>query len=766
VSTGTRERLTTGDASQAWDELSRCVDTFIEAWEQGGPEPGTTQPDIAQFLPSDPPALRRFVLIELVKVDLEYRWQDRRAPKTLEAYLQEFPELAEHSGLPCDLVYEEFHIRRGAGDEVDCEEYCRRYPAQARELRQLLGLESPHASTILLGRTGKQDIEVGEKLEDFELLARIGQGAFASVYLARQVSMQRLVALKVSSDRGSEPQTMAQLDHPHIVRVYDQRILADRKLRLLYMQHIPGGTLESAIAHMREVLPQERRGRTLLEAIDQALVRRGESPPTESTVRDRLATCSWCDAICWLGSRLAAALDYAHERGVLHRDIKPANVLLAGDGSPKLADFNISFSSKLDGVTPAAYFGGSLAYMSPEQLEACNPSHERSADELDGRSDIYSLGVVLWELVVGRRPFDDPPIDGNWYATLDEMTAIRRAGITAKARESLPADCPRGLAETLEKCLAFNPDDRYASGRQLAKQLELCLQPRTQRLLRPPQGGLRRLAQRRPFWVMLAAGLIPNVLLSVLNIAYNYDEIIRFLSAPAQRLFSQVQLVAVNGVAYGSAIALLLILAWPILGAVQRVRRGEQVDAKCCARERTRTLRYGDWVSVVTGGEWLITAIVFPAWLHAQEEGQSTVALSHYLHFLGSQALCGLIAATLTFFLVTFVMVRMVYPVLVRMDLPEHGEIGELRKLARRTWIYFALAVAAPFLAVIVLVLIETNLRAAFFVLGAMGLVGFIVSFFLALVIRDDLESLAVAVAPPGQVLSAASSDSFWTMSG
>ena len=117
--------------------------------------------------------------------------------------------------------------------------------------------------------------------------------------------------------------------------------------------------------------------------------------------------------MCWIGARLAAALDYAHNRGVLHRDIKPANVLLAADGSPKLVDFNVSFSSKLEGATPAAYFGGSLAYMSPEQIEAYNPDHDRKPDELDGRSDIFSLGVVLWELLTGARPFGDDRLEGT-----------------------------------------------------------------------------------------------------------------------------------------------------------------------------------------------------------------------------------------------------------------------------------------------------------------------------------------------------------------
>ncbi len=86
-------------------------------------------------------------------------------------------------------------------------------------------------------------IEVGERLDDFDLLIELGSGAFARVFLARQLSLQRLVAVKISANRGHEPQTLAQLDHDYIVRVFDQRILRDRDWRLLYMQYLPGGTL-------------------------------------------------------------------------------------------------------------------------------------------------------------------------------------------------------------------------------------------------------------------------------------------------------------------------------------------------------------------------------------------------------------------------------------------------------------------------------------------------------------------------------------------
>ncbi len=186
--------------------------------------------------------------------------------------------------------------------------------------------------------------------------------------------MQRLVALKISRDRSLEPQTLAQLEHPHIVRVFDQRALPEHKLRLLYMQYVPGGTLQGVVTHLRKIPPAARGGGSLLEAVDKALAHNGEEPPADSLTRYKLRSATWPEVVCWLGARLAGALGHAHQHGVLHRDIKPANVLVGADGHPKLADFNISFS-KLDGATPAAYFGGTLAYMSPEQLEAYDPAN-------------------------------------------------------------------------------------------------------------------------------------------------------------------------------------------------------------------------------------------------------------------------------------------------------------------------------------------------------------------------------------------------------
>ena len=292
-------------------------------------------------------------------------------------------------------------------------------------------------------------MDAGGAIDDFDLFALLGKGAFARVVLARQRSMQRLVALKVSGESGAEPQTLAQLDHPHIVRVFDQRSMPERGLRLLYMQYVSGGTLQSVLDVLRRTPAAERDGNMLLRAVDEAVAQRGESPPAGSALRDRLAAGTWPEAVCWLGARLAEALAYAHRQGVLHRDVKPANVLLTSEASPKLADFNVSFSCKLDGANPAAFFGGSLAYMSPEQLEAFNPAHDRDPADLDGRADLYSLCVVLWELLAGRRPFRDDALGEDWGKMLARMTEQRREGVGPEERAgNLAARRPAGRAGT------------------------------------------------------------------------------------------------------------------------------------------------------------------------------------------------------------------------------------------------------------------------------------------------------------------------------
>ncbi|HEV7221494.1 MAG TPA: serine/threonine-protein kinase, partial [Pirellulales bacterium] len=729
-------------ASEAWSIVTERVAAFVAAWDAGG-EP----PSIGDFLPANSPELRRLTLIELVKADLGFRWSRPVARLRLEDYLAAFPELADEGRLPCDLIYEEFYVRKQSGEQVAAAEYCERFAQQADELRRLLGPdEATCRSAMLVGPRPPARLAAGDSIDDFELLVHLGKGAFADVFLARQRSMQRLVALKASADQGNEPQTMAQLDHPHIVRVYDQRLLPERGLRLLYMQYVSGGTLQSVVAEARATSTPLRCGKTLFQAIDAALYSHGESPPADSPWRRRLADWSWPAVVCWLGARLASALDYAHGRGVLHRDLKPANVLIAADGSPKLADFNISFSSKIEGATPAAYFGGSVAYMSPEQLEAFNPSHPRSADEIDGRADIYSLGVVLWELLTGSRPFRDEQLGAAWSRTLAEMTSRRRSGLSDETAAMLPADLPPGMKELLLKCLAPRVEDRFSTAGELARQLELCLQPSVQRLLRPPPHDWSLAARRYCLPAFVLAGVLPNLGASVMNIVYNWFEIIRRIGPDAKAVFFD-QVMIVNPIAYLAAIAVLLGLAAPIFRCVRARCAGIAVPPSDLQRARRRCLSFGDWVAWVSAAEWTISGVVFPVWLHL---GDVSIDRGHYLHFLTSQVLCGLIAAGLSFFAVSFLSVRAFYPVLVDPQVHDPAAIGALRGLAQRTGVYFVLAIASYFLATFAVLWLADagHDRAAIGALGAVGFPSFILAYWLSSAIRRDLETLSLVVQP------------------
>ncbi|HTI51842.1 MAG TPA: serine/threonine-protein kinase [Planctomycetaceae bacterium] len=732
------------DTAQVWSILAGQVERFLNVWETGN-----SPPDLAAFLPTAAPAVRRMTLIELIKVDLEYRWQSRR-PRPLTDYVREFPELADD--LPPDLVYEEFHIRKQAGEAVDVEEYLARFPQQARELERLFGWQgAADVSTALFsGRssTAGLNLKAGERIDDFDLLARLGQGAFASVFLARQNSMQRLVALKVSADRGVEPQTLAQLDHDQIVRVYDQRLLPDQGLRLMYMQYVAGGTLQQVVEAVRSFPAAERSGRLLFAAIDASLADRGESRPAEAPLRTRFASTPWPEVVCWIGARLARGLDYAHRQGVLHRDIKPANVLLAADGSPKLADFNISFSSKLEGATPAAYFGGSLAYMSPEQLEACNPAHEREADSLDGRSDLYSLGVLLWELLTGSRPFTDEQVGTGWSATLGEMAVRRRAGVDRERLALLARHWPPGLDQILLRCLEPETAARYSHGAELARQLEICLQPKASQLLSPAARDWRRVVRGRGMLFVMLAAVVPNLVAAVFNYFYNRLQIVDNLpSANAQDVFWRTQMI-INAIAFPLGLGLAAAISRPVVAAVRRAETTAKQSAETLRWLRQRCLQLGHYAAGISLALWLVAAPAYPIAINL---GTGAVPAVEYLHFVASLALCGLIAAAYPFFGVACLSVCSFYPALVRLETTTREDYESLLRLGRASWFYLLLAASVPMLSVAVLVLIGSQARFALALLAAGGVFGLATTFLLFRTLQTDLAALTLVTAPPGE---------------
>ncbi len=477
--------------------------------------------------------------------------------------------------------------------------------------------------------------------------------------------------------------------------------------------------------------------------------------------RYRLQRASWPEAVCWIGARLASALAYAHQRGVLHRDVKPANVLVSAEGSPKLADFNISFS-KLDGATPAAYFGGSLAYMSPEQLEACDPAHDRQPDELDGRSDVYSLGVMLWEMLTGRRPFPENELPANWSQALAQMTAMRRSGVPDEARRLLPADCPSGLAAVLLTCMAPDSADRYPSAAVAAREIELCLQPRARRLLHG-SAGWRSFPKRYPVVTTIVCGLLPNMVMCLLNIAYNNRQMIKDLDAAVVPVFQQAVAV-INTIGYAIGLSTTLLVGRPAFRAVSQLARGKKPDPPVGPAALGRCLWIGDTAALVAAALWIVSGPIFPLWIELSVGPSSGVTLETYVHFSISDALSGLIAATQCFYAMTFLVLRFCYPRLLQAGPIEAGELRRLESLAWRSRVYFGLAVAVPFIAVTAAAFMDRSDRMPIAVLGGVGLVGFGLAYFFDVSLRGDLAALASVISPSGDSLGAGDSlDSFLT---
>lgn len=750
--------------TRLWNDLALRLETFLGAWAQTGES--ANPPPIADHLPAEPPVLRRLVLVELIKADLEQRASRTSGEgsvnelptllrggsdtsgiviKRLEKYVESFPELVEAAtGEPSvDLIYEEYHVRRSAGEKVSLKEYAQRFPNSREPLEKLLGAQGISASSALFPARRIEGFQVGEKLDDFELLHALGQGAFASVFLARQISMQRLVALKISAEKGNEPQTLAQLDHPNIVRVYDQRRLPERRARLLYMQYAAGGTLAEVITCVRRTPAGMRSGAQLIVAVDAAMAKAAQVVSEDASWRRRMAALPWPETVCRLGIQVAQALDYAHSHGVLHRDVKPANILLSAEGSPKLADFNISFGSHVAGATPAAYFGGSLAYMSPEQLEACSPVHACKPEDLDGRADLYSMAVVLWELLHGERPFSEEALEEGWNETLEAMIRQRRA---AKFRTPLVPtlgrdQVSRRLDLVLRKALSPDPTARYQFGVELARDLTLCLHGRSWELFHDFGSSWRGMTRRQPLAAIIPVNLIPNLFAGLYNLWFNYVTFIRDEGAEFERAFWIVTFF-INSTAFPLGVILGSLYAWPVVKMVWRIARGLPCTPEELAAARLRSLRLGQVIALIGVTEWLIAGVVFPLCIRLMAGHFPTHG---YFHFFLSLAACGLIAAAFPYLGTTWLAVRVFYPALLASSTPDMREQRALAAIPQQAGVYLAIAAVVPMLATLLVIFAAPANKLEASLLIVAGLIGFVAAWLAYGRIRGDVGALNVA---------------------
>ncbi|MEM7311732.1 MAG: protein kinase, partial [Planctomycetota bacterium] len=228
-------------ANDIWAAVAESLERFVASWDLGDPIP-----EIADFLPPVDAPSRDLALIELVKLDLEHRFHGKHEIRSLADYAAEFPDLIKNNEYPSDLLYEEYH-QLNLHSPLTPSEYAQRYPNQSPLIMRMVATDDRFETTSILPSRVPTALKPGDVVSEFELVRRLGSGAFATVFLALQRSMQRLVAVKISSDHGKEPETLAKLDHPNIVRVYDQRTDEPRRLLVLYMQYLPAGTLQNAL---------------------------------------------------------------------------------------------------------------------------------------------------------------------------------------------------------------------------------------------------------------------------------------------------------------------------------------------------------------------------------------------------------------------------------------------------------------------------------------------------------------------------------------
>lgn len=445
--------LATGGETRVATEV--FIEAFVDRCRRG------EQPRIEEHLPPEGQPHRRDVLISLIEADLKQRAAAGEAVR-LEDYLTRFRELGTADQVSVDLIAAEFAALSSANFAPSIDSYAARFPHQIDELRRRLSL----AKSADKPRRAEIDLPPGTIVDDFEIVRLLGAGSLARVYLARQISLDRMVALKVSARPDDEARTLARLDHDHVVPVFSEHDDGHGR-RLLAMRFIPGIT---AAAWLERVSSEGRlptSGARLLSMIDDAAA--SDLPTPETAERRAMANATYVEAVCRMVLGLARALQHAHRRGVLHRDIKPANVLLAQSGRAMLMDFNVSVRSATEEDQPAR-IGGTLAYMAPEHLARFAPEMQTSPDPVDERSDIYSLGIVFYELLSGASPFaEQQQKSGSLAASVNRMLAERTRGPRPWPPE---VRLPPSLRAMVSRCLAPRLEDRYQSAAELSEDLD------------------------------------------------------------------------------------------------------------------------------------------------------------------------------------------------------------------------------------------------------------------------------------------------------
>ena len=412
------------------------------------------------------------------------RWERRECPRA-EDYLAKLPEHAAEDAVV--LIYREFCLSEVLGLDPSPLDYVARFPEHAKTLERLFGLQDVLGSKDLHDWNAHDSAnaslpETGDEIGPFRLYRELGRGAFARVFLAEQTDLDDcLVVLKVSTRVTTEPSLLARASHSNIVPLLWHKLVDDGALQLIAMPFLGGATFSSILEARRKKKSRSSTGFDLLEQLDAVSAKEFPKPRPGRPAREAIEVLSYSRAVAWMVARLAEALDHAYSRGVLHGDVKPSNILLTADGMPMLLDFNLSVGWRprtYGGGTTEALpeAGGTLPYMAPELLatvaDPLAPAG-RGKPEDRHRYDIYSLGVVLLEMLTARSPDISESHKGRSVSELASVyMSTRSQGGDALIRDS-HRPVPASLRPILKRCLAPDPADRYRRAADFAEDLDL-----------------------------------------------------------------------------------------------------------------------------------------------------------------------------------------------------------------------------------------------------------------------------------------------------
>lgn len=407
-----------------------------------------------------------FELSQLVKAELFARYK-RGDLADAGAYLARFPLLRHDQERGLSLIFEEFCLREEFGATPAIDSFCDRYSDWRSLLAKQLECHRMISRFADLGTPPRYPHPGEYFANQFRLRSVLGEGGAARVYLAEQSELgDRPVALKLSAAQSREPSIQGRLDHAHIVPVWS--VINDKTSGLLglCMPYRPGRPLDLVIRLIDAAANRPSRASTVVGAM-------GEFPDSIAIAdapgwRGFPTKGSYCEAVAWIGARLARALAHAHALGICHRDVKPANILLTYREGPQLLDFNLAHEPHSAQQAQAALRGGTLPYMAPEQLRCFLDPDQWNV--VGGQSDLYSLGLVLDEMLTGRR-VKAQSVDPDALPRLINELIDYRLGPRVSPRV-VNSSIPHGLAAIIEKCTAANPLQRYASAEDLAEDLE------------------------------------------------------------------------------------------------------------------------------------------------------------------------------------------------------------------------------------------------------------------------------------------------------